>query len=122
MGSHPLNLLLRFVLEIATLAIAGTWGWKQSDGWMRFVLAIGIPIILAVIWATFAVPDDPSRSGTAPIVTSGLVRLMLELAFFAIATWALYDMELSKWSLAFGLVVILHYLVSYNRILWLISR
>ena len=98
MGSHPINLIIRFLLEIIALMSVGMWGWKQSDGWLRFVLAIGIPIILAAIWGTFAVPDDPSRSGTAPIVTPGFIRLVIELGFFALATWALYDMGSIKLS------------------------
>lgn len=122
MGTHPINLFIRFLLELAALTAVGMWGWKQSDGWLRFVLAVGIPIILAAIWGTFAVPDDPSRSGAAPIVTPGLGRLFIELAFFAIATWALYNMGMHKWSLIFGLVVVLHYIVSYDRVLWLLSH
>ena len=50
MGSHPINLILRFLLEISALVSAGMWGWKQSEGWLRFILAIGIPIIFATIW------------------------------------------------------------------------
>jgi hypothetical protein len=81
MGSHPINLILRFILELAALTGMSIWGWKQSDGWFRFVLAIGIPIIAAAIWGTFAVPDDPSRSGKAPVVVPGLLRLGVELVF-----------------------------------------
>ncbi len=122
MGSHPINLIIRFLLEITALISVGMWGWKQSDGWLRFVLTIGIPVFLAAIWGTFAVPDDPSRSGNAPIVTPGLIRLAIELGFFAFATWSLYDMGSIKVSLAFGIIVILHYVVSYDRIIWLLSH
>ena len=122
MGSHPINLAIRFLLEMTALISVGMWGWKQSDGWLRFVLSVGIPIILASIWGTFAVPDDPSRSGAAPIVTPGVVRLAIELAFFAMASWSIYDMGSTKLSLAFGIVVVLHYAISYDRILWLMSH
>lgn len=122
MGSHPINLMLRFLLELTALASVGMWGWKQSEGWWRYVLAIGIPIILAVIWGIFAVPDDPSRSGSAPVVTPGIIRLMIEAGFFLIAVWSLYDLGFPKLSLAFGAVVILHYILSYDRIIWLMSQ
>lgn len=122
MGSHPINLIIRFLLEVAALISAGMWGWRQSDGWLRFVLAIGIPIVLATIWGTFAVPDDPSRSGVAPVVTPGFVRLLIELSFFAFATWALYDMGMTRYSLVLGIIVLLHYAVSYDRISWLLSQ
>jgi hypothetical protein len=122
MGSHPINLAIRFILEMSALVSLGMWGWKQSDGWLRYVLAIGIPIILAAIWGTFAVPNDPSRSGSAPIVTLGVIRLAIELGFFALATWSLYDMGYNKVSLAFGIIVVLHYIISYDRIIWLMTQ
>ena len=122
MGSHPINLIIRFLLEIIALISVGIWGWKENDGWLRFVLAVGIPIILATIWGVFAVPDDPSRSGAAPIVTPGVIRLAIELGFFVLATWSIYDMGSIKLSLAFGIIVVLHYVVSYDRIKWMISH
>jgi len=121
MGSHPINLAIRFLLEMFALASVGMWGWKQSDEWLRFVLAIGIPIFIAVIWGTFAVPNDPTRSGTAPIVTLGIIRLAIEISVFSFATWSLYDMGLIKLSLAHGIIVVLHYIISYDRIKWLMS-
>lgn len=122
MGSHPVNLLLRFLLEISALIAAGTWGWRQGEGWLRYGLAIAIPLIMAALWGTFAVPDDPSRSGAAPVVTPGIIRLFIELAFFAFAGWALFDMGMSRAALIFGLIVLLHYIVSYDRVMWLLSR
>ncbi len=122
MGSHPINLAIRFLLELSAIVSAGMWGWRQSDSWLRYLLAIGMPLILGVIWGTFAVPDDPSRSGNAPVVTPGVIRLVIELGFFAFATWALYDMGFNKASMVFGITVVLHYLVSYDRIKWLMSH
>ena len=121
MGSHPVNLAIRFILEMSALVSVGMWGWRQSDGWLRFVLAIGLPVVLAAIWGIFAVPDDPSRSGNAPIVTPGLVRLAIELGIFACATWVLHDMGFQKATWAFGIVVVLHYVVSCDRIMWLVG-
>ena len=122
MGSHPINLAIRFLIELSTLLTMGVWGWRQSEGWLWFILAFGIPIIFAVVWGTFAVPNDPSRSGKAPIPVPGIVRLLLELAFFAVGTWALYQMEYQLLSLSFGTIVVVHYLVSYNRVGWLIQQ
>jgi len=122
MGSHPINLALRFILELAALASVAVWGWKQSDDWPRYLLVIGLPVVLAAIWGTFAVPDDPSRSGSAPVVTPGIIRLVIELAIFAFATWSLYQLGHGKMSLALGITVVLHYVISYDRIIWLLSR
>ena len=121
MGSHPVNLVLRFLLELVALLAAGLWGWDQAeDGW-RYLLAIGLPVILATLWRTFAVPNDPSRSGKAPVVTNGIVRLLLELAFFGFAAWAFYSLGFITLNYVFVAVVIVHYLVSYDRVLWLLK-
>jgi hypothetical protein len=122
MGSHPINLLFRFLLELMALFIMGLWGWKQSQGSTAFLLALTLPILLAVIWGVFAVPDDPSRSGKAPIVTPGIIRLVIELGIFIISAWALYDMGYTIMSIVFSLSVGLHYILSYDRIVWLLSQ
>jgi len=122
MGSHPINLIFRFILELCALIAIGIWGWEQSDGLFRFVLSIGIPIILAAIWGVFAVPDDPSRSGAAPVIVSGIVRLAIELAIFSFAIWALQDVCYLKLSWIFGIIVAFHYFISYDRITWLIKH
>lgn len=122
MGSHPINLAVRFILEIIALVSAGMWGWRLVEGWPKYLLAIGIPVLLAIIWGTFAVPDDPSRSGAAPVITPGIIRLIIELGIFAFATWAFYDLGYTSISLALGIIVVLHYALSYDRIIWLVSQ
>jgi hypothetical protein len=122
MGSHPANLILRFLLEIIALISLGIWSWKQSESWFRLVLAIGIPIIAAIIWGIFAVPNDPSRSGATPVVTTGLIRLIIEFGIFGFTIWSMNDMEWYKISLIFGFVVLVHYIISYDRVLWLLTK
>ena len=107
MGSHPVNLAIRFLLELAALLATGVWGWRQSDGWPRFILALGVPLVAAVLWGTFAVPDDPSRSGKAPVAIPGIIRLLIELGIFAFATWALYDEGFTGLSGVLGVLVFL---------------
>ncbi|TNE56036.1 MAG: DUF2568 domain-containing protein [Bacteroidetes bacterium] len=122
MGTHPINLAFRFLLELTVLAAAGTWGWRQGEGWSRYLWAIGLPLLLAALWGTFAVPGDPSRSGSAPVPTNGMVRLALELAFFAFAAWVLYDMGYGRWGAAMGVLVVVHYVLSYDRVQWLLEQ
>jgi hypothetical protein len=122
MGNHPINLAIRLILEICALVSIGIWGWNQIDGWLKFILALGLPILLAAIWGIFNVSNDPSRSGKAPIVVPGIIRLAIELSFFAIATWTLFDLGFSEMSLVFGILVMLHYIVSYDRIKWLFTQ
>ena len=121
MGSNPINLALRFGLELAALAAMGVWGWRQAGGWFKYLLAPGLPLLAAFLWGALAVPDDPSRSGKAPLPIPGILRLLLELGVFAFATWALYDAGYSRWSWVLGALAVVHYIASYDRILWLIS-
>ena len=122
MGSHPINLMIRFILELLALVSVGLWAWKSFDGFLQYLLGIGLPLLMTIVWGTFAVPDDPSRSGKAAIPVSGFVRLLIEFLFFATATWALYDLQERELSTIFGAVVLIHYLVSYDRILWLLTK
>lgn len=122
MNSNPINLAVRFLLEISSLIAIGIWGWRQSDSWLRFVLAIAFPIIAAMVWGTFAIPNDPSRSGKAPVPVSGIVRLAIEFIIFGFATWVIYDMGYARLSWGVGIVITIHYIVSYDRIKWLMQQ
>ena len=50
------------------------------------------------------------------------LRLVIELAFFALGVWALYDLGYTTPAWVLGVLVIVHYLASYDRIRWLLSR
>jgi hypothetical protein len=100
----------------------GLWGWKQGNGAFRFMPAFGIPFIAAVLWGVFAVPDDPSRSGHALVSTPGILRLALELIFFSFAAWTFYSAGAIKASLIFSIVTLVHYILSYDRLSWLIKQ
>jgi hypothetical protein len=122
MGSHPLNLTLRFLLALAALVIIGAWGWQQAEGVRRFFPALGLQLLVAAIWSIFNVPNDPSRSGAAPVITPGLLRLGIELSIFTLATLALREIRCEKYYLIFGSIVLLHDLVSYDRSSWLLKH
>ena len=121
-GSHPVNLALRFLLELGALFALGWWGWSLADNWLRFVLALVFSMVAATIWGTFAVPDDPSRSGEAPVVVRGWVRLGLELAIFLAAAIGLASVGRDSFAIVLVVVVVVHYLLSIDRISWLLAR
>ncbi len=122
LGGHPVNLLFRFLLELAVLGVVAIWSWKSIESWAGMVLAFVIPFVMAVIWGTFAVPDDPSRSGNAPVPTPGALRLLLELFFFSFAVWCCFDMGWSGLAKIFAALVLFHYLISLDRIRWLLDQ
>ena len=122
MSSNPLNLALRFVLEIAALFALGYWGWTQHEGLWRFVWSIGLVVLAAVIWGTFAVPGDPSRSGNAPVQVPGAVRFVIEMVLFTAGTWAFIAAGQPIWGAALGILTLIHYVLSYDRVIWLFKR
>ena len=100
----------------------GWWGWRQrGDGW-RIVFAVAIPLAAATLWGVFAVPNDPSRSGAAPVPIPGVLRLLLELAFFVSAVWTVYDLGFARLAASFAVIVAVHYLLSFDRVRWLITQ
>lgn len=121
MANNPLNLALRFVLELGGLFAFGYWGWTQHTGALRFLLGIGLPLLAVVIWGTFRVPADSSANGKAPVHVPGWTRLLIELIFFGGATWFLFDTGAVTAGWIFGGLSLFHYLISYDRILWLVK-
>ncbi len=119
MGKHPFNLALRFILELIVLFAAGSWAWKSSTSILLTILA---PVVIAAIWGIFNVKGDPSRSGKAVVKVPGIVRLLIEFLVFSSGTWFLYqnDYQLHAW--LFSAVVVLHYILSFDRIKWLIKK
>jgi hypothetical protein len=95
----------------------GYWGWTQHQGPWRFVWGIGLPIVAMALWGTFRVPGDP---GDAPVAVSGVVRLALEGVEFGAAVWLLIASGRLSLGIGFGVVILLHYIVSYDRVGWLL--
>ena len=121
MKFNTINLAVRFLLELAALISIAVWSWELTNSWTRFLIAPCIIITIAAIWAIFTVPNDGSRSGKSLIATPGILRLIIELLMFAFAVWTLYDMKSETLSVVLGSIILLHYLVSYKRIIWLLS-
>ena len=111
MNTNPVNLAVRFMLEIAMLIALGYWGWHLS-GVGRYVAVAGLPIAAAVLWGMFRIPNDPKP---APVAIPGILRLLLEWGLFGFAAWALYDLGHSTVSIVLSGIVIVHYFVSYDR-------
>jgi hypothetical protein len=117
MANHPLNLGLRFLLELVALFAMGYWGWTQHAGLARFLWAIGLPLVAAVLWGTFRVPGHP---GPAPVIVPGAVRLLLEAVFFGGAVWSLFASGRENCALVFSASVLIHYLASYDYVIELL--
>jgi len=102
------NLGLRLLLELAALAALGYWGFHTGKAmWVRWVLALGAPILAAVLWVTFVAPESW-------IAVSEPVRLGVEVVVFGAAVAGLAR------SGRITLAVVLAALVLINRTLMLV--
>lgn len=117
MSQHPANLLLRFVLEIISLVVVGQWGWQQSTGPLRYLLAFGLPLIMAALWGIFRDANDPIQAKKPPVAVPGRVRLALELVFFGVAVWAAFAGHSAVFGWVFLFVLLLHHFWSFDRVM-----
>lgn len=103
-----INLMIRFLLELCVLVAVGYWGFKTGSGWfLKSLLGIGAPLLVAIIWGMFAAPKAAYR-------LDGFLLLALELIVFSSGVTALYGAK--NYALAWGFAA----LVIINRTLMFI--
>ena len=74
----PLNLALRFLLELCGIAALAAWGWSVSDVLpVQLAAAIVAPAVLVVVWAIVVAPK---ARNTIPQVARMLIGTGLLLA------------------------------------------
>ena len=63
-----------------------------------------------------------ARAVVTPVPVSGIVRLAIEGAIFISAIWALNASGYTGLSWGFAMIVVIHYAISYDRLLWLLNQ
>ena len=63
-----------------------------------------------------------TAQGSAVIAIPGIFRLLLELGFFGAATRALFAVGAAELGSIYAVAVLIHYFVSYDRVLWLVQH
>ena len=76
------NLVLRFLLEMSALVAVSYWGFATASGFTQWVLGLGAPALVAVVWGLFVAPK---RKVDLPKPA----RFAIELLVFAAAAFAL---------------------------------
>lgn len=122
MASVWWNLGLRFLLELAALAGFGLAGWRLTVAPWHWLAVIALPVVAAALWGIFNVPDDPSRSGAAPVPVPGIVRLVLELLVLFGGATAFAAAGYRSAGIVLALAVVIHYALSWDRIVWLLKQ
>ena len=112
---HPVNLGLRFILEIVVLIAAGMFA-KEHFSWISAIL---LPVVLMTCWSVFAVRGDKSRSGKTVVPTPGKLRILIELLFFVIGIIAWIGLQFNWIAIINIGALIIHHALSGNRLKWL---
>jgi hypothetical protein len=115
------NLALRFVLESAALAGLAAAAWKLGSGPVRWIGVVAVPFVATVAWGVFNVLDDPSRSGAAPVEVNGVIRLAVELVILLGGAAAVAFAARPELGVVFAVAIVGHYLVSLDRVEWLVQ-
>jgi hypothetical protein len=115
MSQNPINLALRFILELSALYAMGYWGWQQPGAIARWLWAIGLPLLAAFLWGAFRAVE-PHHAGKGLVVIPGVLRLLFEAIFFIGAIWALFAAGQPNWAGILAGLLIFHYAISYDRI------
>ena len=86
---------------------------------MRIVLAVGLPLIAAVLWGVFRVDNDPNK---AVVVIPGWLRLLLEWGLFALGVALMAATGDWLTALIFAALIVLHYALSLDYLRWKIAQ
>jgi Protein of unknown function (DUF2568) len=101
------NLALVFLLELCALAAFGYWGFKTgSSPFLKGLLGIGVPLLVAVFWGVFLSPK-------AVVALTKPLKTFLQLLVFALAAAALYSSGKPVLAFVFGLAVVINQLLLF---------
>ena len=93
------NLAVRLAVELTALVALARWGWRRRRPVpVRWLSALGAPLVAATIWATSAAPDAPLRLGA---LAAGVQVLVL-----GVAAAALVHSGRTRGAVAFGAVAV----------------
>ncbi len=98
----PWALSLAFILELAMLAAFAVWGASVgSTPLTRILLAVGAPLLAAVVWGLLLAPKSPRR-------LRGLYYVALKIVLFGLAALGL----IAAGQTAAGIVLAAVFLIS----------
>jgi Protein of unknown function (DUF2568) len=98
-GLRAITLTVRFLVELALLAALAFWGFVAGSGVMAFVLGIGAPAFAAIVWGLFIAPR-----ARYPVALP--VRVLIEVALFALAAVGLAASGRALLGIGFGVLAV----------------
>ena len=103
---HVFNEGLAFFLELAALVLLAVWGFRVgSNTAVHFLLGLGAPALMIVVWGAFAAPRARVELPMAGV-------MVVKFVVFAAATAACYAAGWHAWAVAFGVVALANSVVA----------
>ena len=102
---HP-NDVQRFFLELATLAALAYWGFSEFGGVAQWVLGLGAPLLVALVWGRFMSPK-------ASHPTVDPVRLVIEFVVFGSGVAALFAAGATLLAVLFAVLAAVHLALTF---------
>ncbi|MBN8592841.1 MAG: YrdB family protein [Anaerolineae bacterium] len=99
------NLTLAFLLELAMLGAFAYWGFGLPDNLLRWLLGLGVPVVVIFIWARYLAPNSKSR-------LRGVWLIATKLVLFGLATVALVSTGQGLLAALFALLAIINLVLS----------
>ena len=100
------NDVLRFFLELAALASLAYWGFSEFDGVAQWLMGLGAPLSVAVVWGRFMSPK-------ASHPTVDPVRFFIEFAVFGSGVAALFAADAPVLAVVFAVLAALHLTLTF---------
>ena len=100
------NLVLRFLLELSALAATAHWGFSTESGVTQWVLGLGAPALVAVVWGLFVSPK-------ARIELPHPAQFAIELLVWAAAALALAAAGQPVLGIVFAVVAVISGVLNY---------
>ena len=101
-----INLALAFGLELAALAALAYWGFTTGPGVLAWVLGLGAPLVMVVVWGLWMAPTAARR-----LPDPG--RMVAQLGIFGIAALALAVAGQPGWAAIFAVLTVINTLLLY---------
>lgn len=106
--ARAVNSVLRFVLELAALAILAAWGWHAATSTLlRLTLAVAVPGLAAAGWAQLVAPRAPRFLGAWG-------RLLVEVLVLGGAATALIGLGRPRLAAGFAALAALNTLLVHG--------
>lgn len=103
------NLVVSFLLELCLLVAFGYWGFVTGDAlWLKLVLGIGVPVLVAVVWGLFMAPKA-ARPLPRPW------HDVAEVVLFGLGILALFAAGQATLAIVFAVVFAINFVL---RLIW----